>query len=88
MNGVVWTIRLFGAFRRFGAAIEVTVPAETTACGIKEALAAKLLAEHGGNVAGQLVDLSVLATNREMLRNEETPPAGASLAILPPVSGG
>lgn len=86
MTDLLWSIRLFGAFRRFGTSVAITAPALASVADLKTRIA-EALAPRDPAVAG-LVAHSALATDTLVLRDDETVEAGASLAILPPVSGG
>lgn len=88
MNDVVWTIRLFGAFRRFGTTVDVPAPDGATAGELKRKLAATLRGERNDPNAEGLVSVSVLATDREVLDDNAVLSAGLNLSVLPPVSGG
>lgn len=88
MTDIVRTIRLFGAFRRFGASIEVAAPDGATAAVLKTHLADALRNTGRDAEVDALVAVSVLATDREVLDDAAVPPPDAPLAALPPVSGG
>lgn len=74
-------IKFFGAFRKFGAGIEIDVPANTTILAIKTELQSKLNNE-------KLVLDSVLANDDTVLQDSDILKDNAELSILPPVCGG
>lgn len=88
MTDIVRTIRLFGAFRRFGASIDVAAPDGATAAALKRQLAEALRNTGRATDVDALVAVSVLATDHEVLDDAAVPPPDARLAALPPVSGG
>lgn len=88
MSDIVRTIHLYGAFRRFGNAVTITSPAGATAGALKRRLAETLRDEKGDPGAENLVAVSALATDREVLADTAVPPEDARLAVLPPLSGG
>lgn len=83
------TIALFGALREAAAGdtLELEVPEGSTMAELRELLVAHLAA-HAPKVSASLVRRCAFATDEEILHNHRTVPAGATLAVLPPVSGG
>ena len=77
------TIRLFGAFRKYGDALELDMPSGSSVADIKSCLAEKL----GGNDAALVAD-SAIANDNEIINSGAIFDADATLAILPPVCGG
>ena len=79
-------IRLFGAFRQYGAdpTITLSVGAEATVAAVRAALDARL----GTVDARSLLEASVFATDERVLDDGEPLPSVRELAILPPVCGG
>jgi len=82
-DSISLTVRLFGAFRRYGTTAQVTVPAGSTALAIKQKLAEVL-----GAGAADLVRDSALANDNTVIDDAAVVTPGAALAILPPVCGG
>lgn len=83
MADVTISVRLFGAFRRFGDHVSFSVPAGAGVDAVKGALAVAL-----GDVDLQLIAESVLADDTAVLAQDATFTKDCSLAILPPVCGG
>jgi molybdopterin synthase sulfur carrier subunit len=80
-----FTIRPFGAFRRYGdEPMRVTVPADGTVADLRAAYA-DMLPDDG---ARRLLASSALATDDALLRESDPLPEAVELAVLPPVSGG
>lgn len=77
------TIRLFGAFRKYGDVMELTLPTGCAVADIKAGLAEKL----AGNDAALVTD-SAIANDNEIIAADTVFTADATLAILPPVCGG
>lgn len=79
-------VRLFGAFRQFGAepTLRVNVAENATIADVRTAIGARL----EGNNVQSLLSASAFATDDRMLNDADTVPAGPELAILPPVCGG
>lgn len=76
-------MKLFGAFRKFGDALNFTVPAGSTGAVVKKTLSSLL----SGNEASLVFD-SVLADDSAVLTDGHVFQADAKLCILPPVCGG
>lgn len=78
------TVRLFARARDLAAAdkLEVDVPPGATVAELR-----RQIAEHYPALAG-LLARSALAVNEEFAADEQTLPADAEVALLPPVSGG
>ncbi len=80
---MIITIQTYGAFRKFGAMIELDIPSGVTIGIIKQKLALRL-----GSAEQELVRVSVLASATEILADNALYQDGQKLAILPPVCGG
>lgn len=76
-------IKLFGAFRRYGADITLTLPAGSSVTDIKAALAQQLEVPEKTLVAD-----AVLANDTTILPDAYIFNKTCQLAILPPVCGG
>ena len=83
MTDITMTLRLFGAFRKYGEIIEITLPAGCSVQDIKNKLAEKFDANDGALVHDSAVANDNEIINTDCLFNEDT-----ELAILPPVCGG
>lgn len=86
-------VRLFGAFRQFGAQpVQLSLPAGCTVREVKSALGDTLAETGAGNPdkekLASLLDSSVLATSRRVLADADVLHENQSLAVLPPVCGG
>jgi len=81
------SIRLFGAFRQFGAdnAVTLTLPDHARVADLRQALQAHYA---GNDNALSLLAASALATDHKVLDEEDALPPGEPLSILPPVCGG
>lgn len=77
------TIRLFGAFRKYGDTLELALPPGCDVAAIKAQLANKLDA---GDAA--LVADSAIANDNAIINAGQVFTENAVLAILPPVCGG
>lgn len=79
-------VRLFGAFRQFGAepTLRVDVAEDATVADVRAAIGARL---EGDNVHS-LLRASAFATDDRVLNDADAVPSGPELAILPPVCGG
>ena len=83
MTDITITMRLFGAFRKYGEKVSFTVPSGCTATDIKEKLAEVLkLADKN------LIRDSALASDNEIIGGDTVLTKDSHLAILPPVCGG
>lgn len=74
-------VKFFGAFRKFGQGLKLSVPAGSTVATIKKSLQERL--DGYG-----LVSDSVLADDNTILRDGDVIEQDAELSILPPVCGG
>ena len=83
MSTMVLPIKCFGAFREFGASLNIEVPAGSSADQIKQALIQTL-----GEQYKELVEDSVLASDTAILPGAHVLNEPAGLCILPPVCGG
>jgi len=77
------TLRLFGAFRKYGEKVTFTVPAGCTVAVVKERLAEVLQ-----SADKNLIRDSVLANDNEIIDGGAVLSKDSHLAILPPVCGG
>ncbi|MCE9508693.1 MAG: MoaD/ThiS family protein [Alphaproteobacteria bacterium] len=77
------TMRLFGAFRKYGENVSFAVPAGCTAAAVKEKLAEVLKLSDK-----KLLMDSVLANDNEIIDSGAVLSEDSHLAILPPVCGG
>ena len=83
MTDITITMRLFGAFRKYGENVTFTAPSGCTATTVKEKLAEVLkLADKN------LIRDSALANDNEIISSDAVLTKDSSLAILPPVCGG
>ncbi len=82
-------VRLFGAFRDLGAdpLVEVELPQDAVVADLRDALHRRWSAEQAGFNPG-LLRCSAFADETQVLREREPLADGATVAILPPVSGG
>ncbi|MCB9976601.1 MAG: hypothetical protein H6858_03260 [Rhodospirillales bacterium] len=83
MSTIIFPIKCFGAFRKFGENLNVEVPAGSSADQIKQALIRILGEQHKG-----LVEDSVLASDTAVLPGAYILKEPVDLCILPPVCGG
>ena len=81
MSEITLKIKPFGAFRKFGDSIVLSVPSGSSIATIKTLLQTKL----NDNI---LVSDSVLADNDAILRDDYILDSDTALSILPPVCGG
>lgn len=93
MEHVRVSVRLFGAFRKYGdgSEIAVEVPRGTTVAALRRHLGDALRRCCAAFAEQQLLDVSVLADDERILEDGEPLGWGAdrvALAILPPVCGG
>jgi len=77
-------LKMFGAFRALGDAVELNVSDPATVAEVRAALAVEL----PGKDLRELLILSKFADEKEVLREEAACDPAQVLAILPPVSGG
>lgn len=83
MPDITITMRLFGAFKKYGENVVFIMPAGCTAITVKEKLAEVL------NVTDKnLIRDSALANDNEIIGSESVLMKDSYLAILPPVCGG
>lgn len=78
---ILVNIKLFGAFRKFGESIAISVSTGSKVSEVKAALQEKLNGEG-------LVSDSVLANDNAILRDHDVLDSDTELSILPPVCGG
>lgn len=83
MTEITVSMRLFGAFRKFGEHISFTAPSGSGVEDVK-----RLLAEVLTEADAQLIQDSALANDDEVLDAREVFTQDCRLAILPPVCGG
>jgi molybdopterin converting factor small subunit len=83
MADIQITMRLFGAFRKYGENVSFAVPAGCTVTAVKEKLAEVLKLSDK-----KLLMDSVLANDNEIIDGCAALTRDSSLAILPPVCGG
>lgn len=83
-------IRLFGAFRKFvsSGSIKVQVPSQFTVAQLKEIVKCSLQSHYPDFTDSNLVYESALATESEVLVEDEIIKDLHHLALLPPVCGG
>lgn len=83
------TVQLFGRFREFSAAHEITLelPGIATVADFRAAFDAWAGA-HWPGYTPALLRASAVATDTTLLRTDSPLPADGRLALLPPVSGG
>ena len=82
-NQITLTIRLFGAFRKYGDTLELRLEPGASVADIKSCLAQKL----DTNDAALVAD-SAIANDNTIIGAGEVFEMDAVLAILPPVCGG
>lgn len=84
------TVRLFGAFRKFGNGrfLDVLVSEGVSVRDLRVILADEIGVLPGGEEGRALVFESALADEDHILEEGELVQAGQMLAILPPVCGG
>lgn len=83
METITLTVKLFGAFRCYGADIALEVPANSPVPAVKQALAEALGAPENALMAD-----AVLADDSQILPDNHTFNTTCQLAVLPPVCGG
>ena len=83
-------VRLFGAFRRYSSASEISlkIASGSSVAEVKTLLAQHLKQLDSGFSEQTLMENSVLADETRILSGTETIQRSARLAILPPVCGG
>ncbi len=79
MNKITLEIKLYGAFRKFGDSIKISVPKDSDMERVKSVLSKNL---------SELVNDSVLANDNEILPKTYVFKQDMMLSILPPVCGG
>lgn len=77
------TMRLFGAFRRYGEVISFSLPSGSTVPDVKNGLAVALNIDDRA-----LIHDSALANDNEIIGGDAIFTRDCHLAILPPVCGG
>jgi molybdopterin converting factor small subunit len=80
---IVITVRLFGAFRKYGESVTFRVPSGTSVQGVKERLGSEL-----GISDTALIHDSAIANDDEIVGGNAVFARDSLLAILPPVCGG
>ncbi|MBK6727674.1 MAG: MoaD/ThiS family protein [Xanthomonadales bacterium] len=82
-------VSLFGAFRQFDPAAQVTLtmPEAATVADLRRALGT-YAESHWPEFKPGLLARSAFASDREVLRDGDALPADGRMAVLPPVSGG
>ena len=83
MKTITVSIRLFGAFRKYGEVAVLEAPAGIGLDELKE-----LLSKWIGGMEASLVADSVFANEKEVLAAGAVIEKDAHLAVLPPVCGG
>lgn len=83
MNTITVTMRLFGAFRKYGETAVFSVPSGSSVPQVKAGLAAALRMDDK-----TLIDDSALANDNEVIAEDTVFATDCRLAILPPVCGG
>ena len=83
MTEIAIHIKLFGAFRKFGDALDFSVPAGSTVATIKKAMSEFIKGKES-----MLIFDSVLANDNVILQDNHIFETNAKLCILPPVCGG
>ena len=83
MKTITVSIRLFGAFRKYGEVAVLEAPAGVGIDELKE-----LLSRWIGGMEAPLVADSVFANEKEVLATGAVIEKDADLAVLPPICGG
>ena len=83
MSEITITIKLFGAFRKYGETLELSLPAGSSIQDVKNGMAERFDAN---DVV--LVNDSAMANDNEIIQGERAFNEDTELAILPPVCGG
>ncbi|NUN05592.1 MAG: hypothetical protein HUU57_07510 [Bdellovibrio sp.] len=83
-------IRLFGAFRKFvsSGSIKVHIPSQFTVAQLKEIVKCELQRQSSEFTDSNLVYESAVATESEVLAEDDMVKDLRHLALLPPVCGG
>jgi len=83
-------VQLFGAFRKYSTTGTVVVEVKNVKSvkELKQAIASKLKETHSDFKDDELLSLSALATDDEILPDNASISGKTSVAILPPVCGG
>lgn len=88
-QSITLTIKMFGAFRKYHpGTLDVSVPADCSIADVKSAMVDALRRTNPSFADYELVDKSVLADSRRVLKADERLQQATALAILPPVCGG
>lgn len=83
MNNVTITVRLFGAFRKYGETLSFSIPAGSAVPEIRKKLSGLM-----DDADKKLIADSVFANDDVIITDDEVMLSDAHLAILPPVCGG
>lgn len=83
MKSLAITVRFFGAFREYGRSIDLSLPAGSTVCDVRQALGDALSLSDPA-----LVYDSVFSDDQVILDDGAVLSDNALLSILPPVCGG
>lgn len=83
MNPLSVKIRFFGAMRRYGDALDLELPADSTVADLRRELITLI-----GDDAAALVNHCAVASDSRLLHQQEALAGQDDLALLPPVSGG
>ena len=83
MSEITVTVKLFGAFRKYGKTLDLLLPAGSSVQDVKNRLAE--LIDGSDKV---LVYESAIANNNEIIGDKVVFTEDSDLAILPPVCGG
>lgn len=87
MSEVQVTVKLFGAFRKYGTELKLSLPKNCLVSKARQLIAEELKKRNGASAEAGLVYESALASETEILRND-CELDGSSIALLPPVCGG
>ncbi len=83
MSDIQITVRLFGAFRKYGEKVSFSAPAGSDVQDVKNLLAAALKLDDPA-----LINDSAIANDNEIIDADAVFMQNSLLAILPPVCGG
>jgi|AntRauTorcE11897_2_1112592.scaffolds.fasta_scaffold04508_8 molybdopterin converting factor small subunit len=83
MSSINISMKLFGAFRKYGESVDVTIQGGSPVSVVKEELCTVL-----GHEAAGLIEDSVISNDETILPRDYIIEQDASLSILPPVCGG